>query len=40
MQVVSSLVAANTGRGIGDPASIPLPDAQPAELQLAAAWQV
>lgn len=40
LQVVTSLVPAELGQGSGDPASIPLPTNDAAELQLAAAWQV
>lgn len=40
VQVVSSLVPAEVWQGNGDPASIPLPTTDAAELQLAVAWQV
>jgi hypothetical protein len=40
VQVVSSLVPAEVGQGNGDPASIPLPTTDAAQLQVAAAWQV
>ncbi|DBA96333.1 hypothetical protein WJX82_004926 [Trebouxia sp. C0006] len=39
LQVVSSLVPAEVWQGNGDPASIPLPTTDAAELQLAVAWQ-